>query len=96
MEKEENVIKTTKDGRTIRTEKDYTEWRREMWGQQGGACQSCGRPTNLSVPIEYPNSFHCHHIYGRGGGKRDDVRFRGEKQMCRGDCGACHREVHHQ
>jgi len=96
LSREGSMIKVTKDGRTIRTDKDYTDWRREMWGQQAGACQSCGRPTNLSVSFEYTNSFHCHHIYGRGGGKRDDVRFRNEKQICRGDCGECHRREHGQ
>jgi len=85
------MIKTTKDGRTIRTGKDYTEFRGLVWTTQGGHCAKCARFTFLSHPLEWDSSFHNHHKNGRGGGKRDDTL-----EACTGLCGKCHREEHGQ
>lgn len=96
-------IKITHDGRTLRTGRDYTEFRRYVFTYQGGHCDNpdCevdnGRPTGLLRPLEWDDSFHLNHLYGRGGGKRDDVLFRDDgKQMVRGECGKCHRVSHGQ
>ena len=83
------AIKTTKDGRTIRTGKDYTAFRHDMWATGGGACWECGHPTGLQYPPSYSNSFHVHHKRGRGGGKRTDTFL-----ACQGLCGDCHRRKH--
>lgn len=96
------MIKITKDGRTIRTGKDYTEFRNEVHFLQKSHCANpdCeikgGRLTYLYEPLVYSGSFHLNHLHGRGGGKRDDVIFRDGKQMVRGDCGKCHRVFHDQ
>ena len=86
-------IKITKDGRTIRTGKDYTQFRIEMHAERLGSCWECGRDTFLDVPLDWDNSFHVDHTNGRGmgGGKRDDT-----KKACRGLCGFDHRRKHGQ
>jgi hypothetical protein len=85
------VIKVTKDGRTIRTGKDYTDFRSVLWHQQMGTCAECRIDTSLTADIESDYSFHVHHIGGRGlgGSKRDDVSGK-----CVGLCGLHHREEH--
>ena len=83
------MIKLTKDGRTIRTGKHYTLFRAWTHTQQSECCSNCGRYTSLEADIEYYNSFHLHHIGGRGGGKRDDVPGK-----TTGLCWRCHREAH--
>jgi hypothetical protein len=87
------VIKTTKDGRTIRTGKDYTAFRREVYEMQSGRCVRCIRTTSLEADILSDYSFHVHHRDGRGmgGSKRDDVPSKVE-----GLCGKDHRLEHHQ
>lgn len=92
-------VQVTKDGRTLRDSKDYTKFRKEVFSYQQGTCfaPNCERRCDLSVPLEYDNSFHLNHLNGRGGGKRDDVMFRADgQQMVRGDCGKCHRMFHGQ
>lgn len=92
------MISIKKDGRTIRTGRHYTEFRAEVFATQAGKCANpkCGRPTCLEEDLASDWSFHLNHLQGRGGGKRDDVMFRDGKQICRGECGACHRRFHHQ
>jgi hypothetical protein len=87
------VIKKTKDGRTIRTGKDYTALRIMLYAYQEGACFQCKRNTALSAHELADWLFHVHHVKGRGmgGGKRDD-----SPDSCVGLCGSCHRSTHHQ
>lgn len=87
------VITTTKDGRTIRTGKSYTEFRRALYVEQGGKCARCRRICRLEVPLTWDYAFHVHHKNGRGlgGGKRDDTF-----EACEGLYGACHRKEHRQ
>ena len=87
------MIKTTKDGRTIREGKNYTIFRWQLWGNQDGICVRCFRDTSLSADLEDDRSFHVHHKNGRGmgGSKRDDTF-----EACTGLCGKCHREEHNQ
>jgi hypothetical protein len=82
-----------KDGRTVRTGKDYTIFRVGLWMMQYGRCKKCNRLTNLEVDIESDWSFHVHHVGGRGMGssKRDDTT---EDEKCIGWCGRCHRREH--
>lgn len=85
-------IKITKDGRTIRTGRDYTKFRRELRDSQRGWCR-CGLPTSLTADLRADWSFHVHHTNGRGmgGSKRDDTL-----KACVGLCGKCHRKEHNQ
>src|SRR3954471_22791187 len=87
------MIKTTKDGRTIRTGSHYTEFRTLLFYHQHGRCLECRRATNLESDIEYDDSFHVDHRDGRGmgGSKRDDTI-----KACDGLCGKCHRKKHNQ
>lgn len=87
------MIKTTKDGRTIRTGTDYTKFRKDMWDAQDARCKACDRFTSINCPLEYDYAFHVHHKNGRGmgGSKRDDTF-----EACQGDCGKCHRAEHNQ
>lgn len=85
------MIKITKDGRTIRTDNDYTVFRSEMYHAQNKRCSRCGWITFLTYDHSHDNSFHVHHRNGRGGGKRDDIA-----EECEGLCGACHHEEHNQ
>jgi hypothetical protein len=87
------VIKTTKDGRTIRKGASYTKFRVALHGLQCGACARCERMTSLTAPLEWDSSFHCHHVNGRGMGssKRNDTA-----ESCTGLCGSCHRKLHNQ
>jgi hypothetical protein len=87
------MIKTTKDGRTILSGKDYTRFRSQLHEQSYGLCTQCHRRTLLTSPLDYDNSFHTHHKNGRGmgGSKRDDT-----VHSCEGLCGKCHREEHGQ
>lgn len=86
-------IKVTKDGRTIRAGRDYSQLRRDLHFQQDARCVRCKRFTFLTAYIEQDNSFHVHHTNGRGmgGSKRDDTL-----EACEGLCGKCHRKEHHQ
>jgi hypothetical protein len=87
------VIRVTKDGRTIRTAKDYTAFRHALWEVNHGNCWKCERRTNLVAHPSADNSFHVHHKGGRGlgGSKRDDTFLK-----CSGLCGFCHRGLHKQ
>lgn len=87
------AIKITKDRRTIRTGADYTRFRHDLFEQQEGECQKCGRETSLEAEIESDFSFHVHHPGGRGlgGSRRDD-----NLKTCIGLCGADHRRIHNQ
>lgn len=87
------VIKTTKDGRTIRSGKDYTKFRYDLHTLQGGKCVDCKRYTSLNADLAADWSFHTDHIKGRGmgGSKRDDTF-----DACAGRCGKCHRKKHNQ
>jgi hypothetical protein len=69
------MIRTTKDGRTVRTGRDYTKFRIERHTAQHSQCAECGRITVLWHPLEWDDSFHVHHEGGRGmgGSKRDDT-----------------------
>jgi hypothetical protein len=64
------MIRTTKDGRTIRTGHNYTAFRRNIHEEQSGACMKCERPTSLTAPLEWDSSFHLHHIGGQGNGRK--------------------------
>ncbi len=85
-------VKTTKDGRTVRTGKDYTIFRWQLWELSSGKCVRCGEYTSLSLEPQSNWSFHVHHTHGRGmgGSKRDDTF-----ESCQGLCGKCHREEHY-
>lgn len=75
------MIKTTKDGRTIRSGIHYTKFRHEIYRRCSELCEDCNR-WMLFCEME------LHHIYGRGGGKRDDV-----SDKVRGLCCYCHEET---
>jgi 5-methylcytosine-specific restriction endonuclease McrA len=85
--------KITKDGRTIRTGEDYTEFRRAVHFHQDGNCKRCGRFTSLTADLLADHSFHVHHVGGRGlgGSKRNDILDKVE-----GLCGFDHRREHGQ
>lgn len=87
------MIVVNKAGRTKRTGKDYTEFRRSLHESQNGLCYQCGKVTSLAADILSDWSFHVHHENGRGmgGGRRDDT-----PESCKGICGKCHRGIHHQ
>lgn len=87
------MIRTMKDGRTIRNGKHYKDFRYMMHSDQGGLCMRCGAETGVSIDLESDYSFHVHHRNGRGlgGGKRDDT-----VHSCEGLCGKCHRKEHGQ
>ena len=78
------AIKITKDGRTIRTGKDYTAFRYELYLAQAAKCARCPVRTSLGMEPMYDSSFHVHHVNGRGmgGGKRSDTFL-----ACEGLCG---------
>jgi hypothetical protein len=84
-------IKVTKDGRTIRTGKDYTLFRLRLWKSQLGYCAGCGGKTDYYADLEADWSFHVDHTNGRAAGKRDDT-----PESCKGKCGKCHRIKHNQ
>lgn len=91
-------IVITKDGRTIRDGKDYSEFRIQLHKDQQGICMTCGRLTSLVVPLEYGHSFHVSHRGSRGMGSaiRDDVVGPKRGQVEGGKCGGCHRQEHNQ
>ena len=91
-------IKTTKDGRMIRSGKDYTAFRRQVFEDQRGRCMTCGAWTNLEAPIEFAGSFHIAHrgSRGMGGSIRDDVVGPKRGAVEGGKCGHCHRKEHNQ
>ena len=86
-------IKITRDGRTIRSGVDYTEFRAMLHELQDAKCDRCWRGTDLAYEPTSDWSFHVHHRNGRGmgGGKRDD-----SVRTCIGLCGECHRQEHNQ
>ena len=84
-------IKITKDGRTLRSGKDYTKFRRALYFQQKMNCFECGTATSISADLVSEYSFHVDHTNGRAAGKRDDT-----PEACKGLCGKCHRIKHHQ
>lgn len=87
------MIRTTKDGRTIRTGKHYSQFRAQVFLSQNAECGHCGTGVALSSPPEWASSFHLHHKNGRGmgGGKRNDIPSEVE-----GLCRDCHQKEHHQ
>lgn len=91
-------IRVTKDGRTIRTGKDYTAFRREVFHDQNASCMDCTRTTFLLSDLERDDSFHLAHRGSRGMGSaiRDDVVGPKRGQVEGGKCGRCHRQEHHQ
>ncbi len=92
------MIKTTKDGRTIRTGKDYTKFRADLYVKQNASCIECDQTCVFDAPLEWNNSFHvAHHgSRGMGGAIRDDVVGPKRGQVEGGLCGKCHRESHGQ
>src|SRR5271157_2899419 len=92
------MVKTTKDGRTIRRGKDYTAFRRMVHDKQHGRCMTCNAWTNLELTPEFNGSFHLGHrgTRGLGGSLRDDVIGPKKGQVEGGKCGHCHREEHNQ
>lgn len=94
------AVEIKKDGRTIRTGADYSQFRRSLHQSQQGRCigERCGKLTSLVVPIEWGNSFHVAHrgSRGMGGGFRDDVVGPKRGQVEGGLCGSCHRREHNQ
>lgn len=91
------IIKT-KDKRTKRTGRDYSEFRRELFYKQGGNCMRCGGVTIFVADIESNFSFHVSHrgSRGMGGAIRDDVVGPKRGQVEGGLCGKCHRKEHGQ
>jgi len=87
------MIKTTKDGRTIRAGVDYAVFRRAIFTAQNELCIRCGRYCDIHAEPQDNWSFHVHHKNGRGlgGGKRNDMQ-----SECEGLCGNCHRKEHNQ
>ena len=85
------AVKVKKDGRVVRTGKDYTAFRYELYMAQERRCADCGALTGLLLDPYLAYSFHVHHINGRGmgGGKRSDTFL-----ACKGLCGRCHRGKH--
>ena len=92
------MIEIRKDGRTIRTGNDYTEFRKQIFDAQRGRCFECGAWTNLEAPIEFAGSFHIHHRGSRGMGSsfRDDVIGPKKGQVVGGFCRVCHGRIHGQ
>ena len=92
------MIRITKDGRTIRTGKHYTEFRAYLFVSQNARCIECERITSTSSPLEYDDSFHVAHRGSRGMGSaiRDDVVGPKRGQVEGGKCGSCHRKEHGQ
>ena len=85
------AVKVKKDGRVVRTGKDYTAFRYELYMSQLGKCAECGCQTSLVLDAWNSNSFHVHHVNGRGmgGGKHSDTFL-----ACVGLCGKDHRRKH--
>ena len=85
------MIRTTKDGRTIKTGADYLLFRMEVAESQRHRCAMCGRFIFFHHSFELDDSCHLHHRNGRGmgGSKRDDT-----PDMCVALCGKCHRGIH--
>ena len=82
------MIQKTHDGRTRRTGKDYSDFRKAIWAMQDYRCGICGR--FVSFDAEF---WHIHHLGGRGmgGSRRDDV-----PEAVMGLCTYCHRSEHGQ
>jgi hypothetical protein len=78
------VIRVTKDGRTIRTGKHYTEFRHAIYDRCEGICEGCNRGL-----VFWEMEVHHKNGRGMGGGKRDDI----PKEVL-GLCGACHGAEH--
>lgn len=92
------AVITKKDGRTIRTGKDYTSFRVQLWKEQRRLCIECGRVTDIAVPALWDDSFHVAHRGSRGMGAaiRDDIVGPNRGQVEGGLCGRCHRKQHNQ
>ncbi len=72
----------TKDGRTILAATGYQKFRKVMCELAGARCQDCG----TGVPLW---AGHVHHLFGRGGGRRDDI-----PRKCLWLCEVCHGKRH--
>jgi len=71
----------TKDGRTILSLRHYTQFRWDIWYRNLGRCEGCNRDLQFW-------EMELHHIYGRGGGKRDDI-----PSKVLGLCSHCHEQA---
>jgi 5-methylcytosine-specific restriction endonuclease McrA len=85
-------IRILKDGRVVRSGKDYTELRIAVFLRDKGRCIRCRK----RVFLEQQGSdwdMHLAHIHARkmGGGSRDDT-----KENTITLCAACHRREHNQ
>lgn len=91
-------IQRTKDGRTIRSGKDYTEFRLSLWKEQAYRCMDCNRITDATLHPSCYRSFHVAHrgSRGMGGAIRDDVVGPKRGQVEGGKCSRCHRQEHSQ
>lgn len=87
-----------KKGRTIRTGRAYSEFRRELFDDQGGLCLRCSRRIVFEADIDADFSAHLSHrgSRGMGGAIRDDVVGPNRGQVEGIICGQCHRKEHHQ
>lgn len=85
-------VTVKKDGRTILTDKDYTNFRFKLWMSQDRSCARCKMLVSISEPYWRARSFHVHHKNGRGmgGGKRSDTFL-----ACVGLCRDCHMKGEH-
>lgn len=82
-------VRITKTGKTILTGKDYSRLREEVFESQRdedgiSRCCDCGDQIFLET-------MHLHHLSGRAGGKRNDV-----KEEVVGACPRCHGRRHGQ
>ena len=82
-------IRTMKDGRLILRNGSlpYARMRRELAGLAAFCCEECG------VRVEL-NEGHADHVYGRGGGRRDDRIFVAGRRNLRWLCPGCHSGKH--
>jgi hypothetical protein len=81
------VIRTTKDGRTILSLRHYTEFRHRIYDRTEGRCEGITREQRCPVYFQFWD-MELHHVYGRGGGKRDDVEAK-----VLGLCHCCHEKA---
>jgi hypothetical protein len=87
------MIEIKRDGRVIRTGRDYSEFRKSIFENQNGCCADCGIACEFVADPDWHCSFHVHHKHGRGlgGSRRTDTL-----EECVGWCGACHHSHHEE
>jgi len=76
------AVKTTKDGRVIRTDRDYTLFRRVIYARCESRCEGCGKYLEFAF-------MQVHHTRGRGAGRRNDI-----PEAVLGLCFPCHERAH--